>query len=292
MGHPIQTLRRLVRTGPSDAPGRVVDVLGRIGLVGYGVVHLLVAWLALQVAFGVPDQAPDAQGAVGTIAGRPGGVVALGVVAVGLVAFALWQLVAAALGFRWVSGGERFRKRVGAVAKAIAMTGLAAIVIEYLVGRRAGAVTTASSLAAQVLALPAGRILLGLVATAFLVIAGAMTYTGLRRTFMGDLDVHRLGPAAQHAIELAGAIGHVAGRSRSRWSGCSPGRRRCSPTPAGPAGWTSPCARSAAPGWAPRCSSWSPPGSPRSACSAGPTRPPDGPDRALSRDSSADARKR
>ena len=122
-----------------DAPGRVVDALGRIGLVGYGVVHLLVAWLALQVAFGVPDQAPDAQGAVGTIAGRPGGVVALGVVAVGLVAFALWQLVAAALGFRWVSGGERFRKRVGAVAKAIAMAGLAAIVIQYLVGRRAGA---------------------------------------------------------------------------------------------------------------------------------------------------------
>jgi hypothetical protein len=147
---------------------------------------------------------------VGTIAGRAGGVVALGVVAVGLVAFALWQLVAAALGFRWVSGSERFRKRVGAVAKAIAMTGLAAIVIQYLVGRRAGASTTVSSLAAQVLALPAGRILLGLVAAVILVLAGAMTYTGLRRTFMGDLDVHQLGPTAQHAIEVVGAIGHVA----------------------------------------------------------------------------------
>jgi hypothetical protein len=32
-------LRRLVREGRSDAPWRVVDVLGRIGLVGYGVVH-------------------------------------------------------------------------------------------------------------------------------------------------------------------------------------------------------------------------------------------------------------
>jgi Domain of Unknown Function (DUF1206) len=70
VAHPIDNLRRLVREGPSDAPGRVVDALGRIGLVGYGVVHLLVAWLALQVAFGVPDRAPDAQGAVGTIAGR------------------------------------------------------------------------------------------------------------------------------------------------------------------------------------------------------------------------------
>jgi hypothetical protein len=118
--------------------------------------------------------------------------------------------VAAALGFRWVTGGERFRKRVGAVAKAIAMSGLAAIVINYLVRRRAGATTTASDLAADVLALPAGRILLGLVAAVILVIAGAMIYTGLRRTFMGDLDVRRLGPLAEHAIELVGAVGHLA----------------------------------------------------------------------------------
>jgi hypothetical protein len=283
VGHPIQTLRRLVRTGPSDAPGRVVDALGRIGLVGYGVVHLLVAWLALQVAFGVPDQAPDAQGAVGTIAGRPGGVVALGVVAVGLVAFALWQLVAAALGFRWVSGSERFRKRVGAVAKAIAMTGLAAIVIQYLVGRRAGASTTVSSLAAQVLALPAGRILLGLAATVILVLAGAITYTGLRRTFMGDLDVHQLGPAAQHAIEVVGAIGHVARAIALAVVGLLAGAAALFADPGRAGGWTSPCARSAAPGWAPRCSSWSPPGSPRSACSAGPTPRLGGPDRSLSR---------
>jgi Domain of Unknown Function (DUF1206) len=219
--HPVRSLRRLVREGSSDAPGRVVDVLGRIGLVGYGVVHLLVAWLALQVAFGVPDLAPDAQGAVGTIADRPGGVQALGVLVVGLVAFALWQLVAAAVGFRWVRGGERVRKRTGAVSKAIAMSGLAAIIVDYLVGRRSGAASPAAdtggtntagvtTLAAEVLALPAGRILLGLVAATILVIASAMIYTGVRRTFMGDLDVRRLAPATRRLIELVGATGHLA----------------------------------------------------------------------------------
>src|SRR5688572_16268175 len=129
MARPLVRLRRLVRDGRSDAPGQVVDALGRIGLIGYGVVHLVVAWLALQVAFGVPDAAPDAEGAVGTIARTPGGAFALAVAAVGLLAFALWQVTAAAIGFRWVSGGERARKRVGAVAKAIAMTGLAVIAI-------------------------------------------------------------------------------------------------------------------------------------------------------------------
>ena len=52
--------------------------------------------------------------------------------------------------------------------------------------------------------------LLGLIAVVILGIAGAMTYTGLRRTFMGDLDVHRLGPVAERLVELVGAVGHLA----------------------------------------------------------------------------------
>jgi len=57
----------LVAAG-SDAPGPVVDVLGRIELVVCGVLHLLVAGLSLQVAIAVPDVAAEAQGAVGTLA--------------------------------------------------------------------------------------------------------------------------------------------------------------------------------------------------------------------------------
>jgi Domain of Unknown Function (DUF1206) len=210
MARPLGRLRRLVHEGRSDAPGRVVDVLGRIGLVGYGVVHLVVAWLALQVAFGVPDAPPDAEGAVGTIARTPGGAIALAVAVIGLLAFALWQVTAAMIGFRWVSGSERVRKRVGAVAKAIAMTGLAMIVINYLAGIRTSGATTVQELAAGVLALPAGRALLGLAAAVILAIAGAMTYTGVRRTFMGDLDVRGLASGVRHAIEVAGAAGHLA----------------------------------------------------------------------------------
>jgi hypothetical protein len=210
MARPLARLRRLVREGRSDAPGQVVDGLGRIGLVGYGVVHLVVAWLALQVAFGVPDAPPDAAGAVGTIARTPGGVFALAVAVVGLVAFAVWQVTAAAIGFRWVHGNERMRKRVGAVAKSIAVTGLAGIVIEYLTGIRSSDVTTVQQLAAQVLELPAGRVLLGLAAVVLIGIAAAMTYTGVRRTFMGDLDVRRLAPGVRNAIEVLGVVGHLA----------------------------------------------------------------------------------
>jgi hypothetical protein len=210
MSPPVARLRSLVREGRSDAPGRLVDLFGRIGLAGYGVVHLLVAWLALEIAFGVPEAPADADGAVGTIARTPGGVIALGLAAVGLFAFALWQVSAAAVGFGWVHGAERLRKRVGAVSKAIAMSALAIVVADYLLDVGSTGGTTAQSVAAGVLALPAGRVLLGLGGGTILVIAGAMTYTGVRRTFMGDLDVRHLGPAARQAIEVVGAAGHLA----------------------------------------------------------------------------------
>jgi hypothetical protein len=204
---PMVSLRRLVREGRSDAPGQVVDVLGRIGLVGYGVVHLLVAWLALAVAFGIPDDPPDAQGAVATIADTPGGTLALGMGAFCLLAFALWQLTAAAIGFRWVRGGERVRKRAGAVAKSIATGSLAVLVVDSLVDHGQQGTTSAQSLAAALLALPAGRFLLGAVACVILVLAGTMTYTGVRRTFMGDLDLRRVNDLTRRAIEVLGMAG-------------------------------------------------------------------------------------
>jgi uncharacterized protein DUF1206 len=210
MARPLVRLRRLVRAGRSDAPGQVVDGLGRIGLVGYGLVHLVVAWLALQVAFGVPDAPPDAVGAVGTIARTPGGVFALLMAALGLFAFALWQVTAAAIGFRWVDGAERMRKRVGAVAKSVAVTALGGTVIDYLTGLGSARSTTVQQLAGQVLELPAGRLLLGLGAVVVVGVACAMTYTGIRRTFMGDLDVRRLTPGVRNAIEVVGAAGHLA----------------------------------------------------------------------------------
>lgn len=211
MPEPVTRLRRLVRRGRSDAPGRTIDRLGRLGLVSYGVLHVAVAWLALQVAFGVPGATADPRGAIGIIADTHYGWVALAVGAVGLIAFAIWQLTAAAVGFTWVSGSERFRKRWGAVAKAIATSAVAVLTVDYLVGRAApGGDTAARRLAAALLALPAGRVVLALAALALLGLAGSMVYTGVRRTFMGDLDVHRLPDGARLVVEVIGSVGTLA----------------------------------------------------------------------------------
>ncbi|GAA4687531.1 DUF1206 domain-containing protein [Pseudonocardia yuanmonensis] len=206
---PLRHLRRSVRRGRSDAPGRTVDLLGRAGLLAYGVVHLVVAWLAIRMAIGLPGGSADAQGAVAEIA-TGAGAVGLVVAVVGLVAFAIWQLTAAALGFCWVSGGERVRKRVGATAKAVTMLGLAVVAVAFLrSGPRSGD-AGARDVVADLLVLPGGRLLVAAAAVTIGVLAVTMTYTGVRRTFMGDLDVRRLAPALRRAIEALGVLGHLA----------------------------------------------------------------------------------
>ena len=63
----------------------VVRALGRVGLIAYGVVHVLLAGLLVQVALG-DRQRVDKKGALQAIAETGSGVALLWVIAVGLVA--------------------------------------------------------------------------------------------------------------------------------------------------------------------------------------------------------------
>lgn len=195
--------------GGGDAPSRVVEVLGRAGLVAYGAVHLLVAFLGLRLAFGSAAEV-DQQGAVATVASvGTAGIVVLVLFAAGLLAFAVWQITAAAAGFRWVSGGERFRKRVGAAAKAIAVLAVAFVAARTVLGDAASGRAGPQKLVTWLLGLPAGRLLVGAVAVTVVVIAVSMVYTGVSRSFMGDL-VDDLPAWAHRAGVVLGAVGNIA----------------------------------------------------------------------------------
>lgn len=196
--------------GGGDAPGRLVEALGRVGLVAYGVVHLLLAGLGIQLAAGAEPIEVDQYGAVAVVASvGPVGTVLLVVFVAGLLAFAAWQVCAAAVGFRWVSGGERFRKRVGAIAKTIAVLAVAVVAVRVVVGDPSTGRAGPQLLVTWLLALPAGRLLVAAVALTVLVIAGSMVYTGLARTFLGDL-VTDLPVGVHRTAEILGAVGNLA----------------------------------------------------------------------------------
>ena len=124
-----------VRGAGGDAGTHGLEVLGRMGLLAYGVLHLLLAALAAQIVWGARRVRADQDAAVALVAGiGPAGAALLAVASAGLVAFGVWQARAALVGFRWTAGGERSRKRIGAAAKAVAMFSVAVIAIPPAIG--------------------------------------------------------------------------------------------------------------------------------------------------------------
>ena len=75
-----------------------LDVGARAGFAASGVLHLMIAYLAVRVAFGKASKETDQSGALATLAQHPAGKALLIVFVIGFVALALWQLSLAVLG--------------------------------------------------------------------------------------------------------------------------------------------------------------------------------------------------
>jgi hypothetical protein len=195
--------------GEGEAPNRAVELLGRVGLASYGLVHVLIGVIAVQIALSRGGQA-DQQGALSTLAGEPYGIVLIVVVVLGLIAFGIWQGFAAATGYRWASGWARTQRRIAAGATAVAVFAVALIGVQLLITGSSGSSSGSSQEAtAGLLMLPAGQVLVGVVGLVVLVMAGATAWTGLRGSFAEDLDWTRLPDRLRQPVYWLGIAGHV-----------------------------------------------------------------------------------
>jgi hypothetical protein len=196
------------QAGESDG----LEQLARVGLIAYGVVHLLVAWLALQLAWGGGGESADQSGAMRTLAESPVGTPLLWLVAVGLIALAVWQ---AAELLRWrrgwsASGKARtkaIRKSGNALIKAIIYVTLAVLAIRFATGSGKSSSQSQQETTAGVFAWPAGQWLVG----AFgLVLIGAGAWhirKGLNKHFMKQIDTSKASPSAVRLVTRLGQVG-------------------------------------------------------------------------------------
>src|SRR6187455_2920876 len=74
------------------------DPIGRLGLVGQGVVATIVGLLAIRIAIGDKDEAATSEGAVAWLADQPFGKFLLVALTVALFALALWRFLCALMG--------------------------------------------------------------------------------------------------------------------------------------------------------------------------------------------------
>ena len=189
---------------------RWVVLLGRVGLIGYGVVNLLLAWLAVQVALGASASEAEAGkgGALQRIAEESWGTALLWVIGISMLALALWQLGEAIWGRKAHGGAVR---RVAHVAEALAFGFLGVSAVRVAAGSgSAGSNKQQAGFTARVLEAPGGQLL---VAGAGLIALGAAAYLavkGAKRRFLRDLDLSSASPGLRKATIRLGQVGYIA----------------------------------------------------------------------------------
>jgi uncharacterized membrane protein len=197
------------RAGDSDA----LEHLARIGLIAYGVVHLLLAWLALQLAWGGGSgQSADQAGALATLAEQPLGRPLLWLLAVGLVALAAWQ---AAEVLRWrsrlSSTGDARKKALEKVVKSVAKAVLYAV-LAVLAVRTAtsGGSSGGQQSAAGVFGWPAGRWLVALVGLVVIGVGVYLVHKGVSKRFLEEVDLGSAPPQTTRLVTRLGQVGFPA----------------------------------------------------------------------------------
>ena len=196
------------------------DPIGRIGLVGQGVVATIVGLLAIRIAMGDKDEAATSEGAVAWLAQQPFGKFLLVALTVALFALALWRFLCAAMGDP-VEGSEpkdRVKYAVlGVVYLLLAITTLGITIANWTGGdteANAESGDESSQQAASTLFdWPAGRWLVGILGVALIGYAGYNFYKQVvRKEFAERLDadesswVVRLGEFGYAAQSLVYAV--------------------------------------------------------------------------------------
>lgn len=197
------------RLGRKADDSKILDHAVRVGLVSYGIVHLLLAWLAVQLALGDRSGQASNSGALHQLAQSGLGRGSLYVVAAGFAALVVWQLIEAVVGHRDEEGKKRWWKRfVSAVKVGIYGTiGYSALDIASGSDTQGGGTDTWT---AKLMAMPFG---VWLVAAVGLVIAGVglnLVYRGWAEKFLSKLDIDGSTGRSGRAYALFGKAGYTA----------------------------------------------------------------------------------
>lgn len=181
---------------------RWVEWLARAGYAASGLIHVVIGWIAAQVALGGGGDA-DQSGALGSLRSAPGGAVLLWVCVVGFVALALWQLVDA------VAGADELTDRVKDGAKAVVYAVLGVTAFSFARGSGSDGEQRTDDLTAMVMGMPFGRVLVAAVGVGVLAVGGYHVSKGVSEKFLEDLRTTGGGTSGR-AVTWAGRIGYAA----------------------------------------------------------------------------------
>jgi hypothetical protein len=183
----------------------------RIGYVLVGVLHLLVAWIAIRVALGFDDgesEDVDQQGALQQLADQPAGGVILWLVAGALIVLALWQASVAVVGDQ-IDVEHPVRNRIRAGSKCLVHAGFAFTAINVLLGGGGSGDEQAEEGASVLVGSDVGRVVLFLIGLGIVGFALVQIGRGITKHFVRYLKEDELHDTIGPLVVKAGIAGFV-----------------------------------------------------------------------------------
>ena len=179
----------------------------RFGMVAYGFVHLVVAWLALQLALGHQSKNASNKGAMQTLAHQSAGPLILWLIAVGMFLLVIWRVLEAIFGHTEYDGGKRLRKRLVSAGKAVIYGYVAFTAVRVVTG---SASSKGKSTTAKLMDAPAGQFLVAAVGVAIIAYGGFMIRRGWTEKFLENLDAQGKSGEEGKAYRYIGKAGYIA----------------------------------------------------------------------------------
>lgn len=182
----------------------------RAGHIVSGLVHLLIAFIIVRIAFGSGGNA-DQSGALGTLGSKPGGQVMLWIAAVAFLAMALWRLAEAIVGPHasepgsGESGASGMFDRAKAAGVALVYFGFAFSAVQFARGSGQSSGKQSSGLSARLMENTAGKAVLVVAGLVIIAIGGYHVYKGVTKNFLDDLKI-----SGGTVITPLGVVGYVA----------------------------------------------------------------------------------
>jgi hypothetical protein len=180
----------------------------RVGLVAYGVVHLLVGWLALQLAFGERSEDASNTGAMQELARQPFGEVLVWAVAIGMFMLVLWRVLEVFGGHREKKpGADRWKARAVSGGKAVIYAAVGLSALNVVIGSKSS--KGGSTWTKTVMEWPAGQWIVAGVGLAVIAYGANHVFRGFTEKYAKHLDAEGKSGHSGKAYLLFGKVGYV-----------------------------------------------------------------------------------
>ncbi|MCG2623336.1 DUF1206 domain-containing protein [Arthrobacter sp. I2-34] len=206
-GRGMQAAREVSGAAERAKQSKAFQAVARCGWAANGLLHLLIGYIALRLAFGHAGEA-DQSGAVGQLAATPGGVVLLWAGLAAGAALALWQVSEAVFGGRRFEGRDRLKYRVKSAGLAVVFALLAATFGSFALGGGTDSGEKTQDASTALMQAPAGAVLLFLVGAGIAAAGVFYVVKGARGKFRDDLRQLPAGTLGR-AVTWTGTAGYI-----------------------------------------------------------------------------------